>query len=71
MRSHDWYLDALDRQAAAVASAILDLEDSRRADWRVPEAEASLEAVVQDYYETIAEAPSIVLRFHVKHMRGA
>lgn len=71
MRDNDYYLDALERQATAIRSARLDLEDSRRANWKVVEAEHALGRLLRDYYVLIEEAPPIVVRFHVKHPYGA
>ena len=70
MHPNDYYLDALDRQAATIHSALLDLEDSRRANWRVLEAELTLGSVIRAYLRLLDDAPDLAVRFHVKHMNG-
>lgn len=70
MNDLDFYLEALERQAAAIDSARLELEDSKAADWRVEEAEFALSRLLRRYYELLSESPTIVVRFHVKHPHG-
>lgn len=71
MRDNDYYLDALDRQAVTIHRALLELEECRRENWGVFEAELRLGSVIDAYHRILSDAPSIAVRVHVTHMRGA
>jgi len=66
MGTNDPWLDALRQQAAIVQSARLDLEDSKRANWRVKRAELALESVEAAYHRLLTDAPRSSV---VRHLR--
>ena len=65
MHPHDYYLGRLDRQRADIQSALADLMDSRRAGWRVLQAELALDSVVRSYVREMQDAPGSAIAQHV------
>lgn len=66
MSANDPWLGSLRQQAAIVQSARRDLEDSRRANWRVLRAELALESVEAAYHRLLTDAPRSSV---VRHLR--
>lgn len=66
MPANDPWLAALRQQAAIVQSARLDLEDSRRTNWKVRRAEIALESVEAAYHRLLTDAPRASV---VRHLR--
>lgn len=66
MTIRDPWLSALECQDAIVRSAQMDLEDARRANWRVLRAELAVDSVTAAYYRLISDAPRDAV---VRHLR--
>lgn len=66
MSADDPWYQALRQQAAIVESARLDLDDSRRANWKVLRAELALESVEAAYHTLLTDAPRSSV---VRHLR--
>lgn len=71
MLSNDPWLGALRQQAAIVQSARLDLDDSRRAGWKVLRAELALESVEAAYQRLLTDAPRSSVVRHLRERIGA
>lgn len=71
MTSSDPWVSALRQQAAIVQSARLDLEDSRRAGWKVLRAEMALESVEAAYHRLLTDAPRASVVRHLRERIGA
>lgn len=67
----DPWLGPLRQQAAIVQSARLDLEDSKRANWRVLRAEIALESVEAAYHRLLTDAPRSSVVRHLRERVGA
>ena len=66
MPSNDPWTQALRQQAAIVQSARLDLDDSRRVNWRVRRAELALQSAEAAYHRLLTDAPRSSV---VRHLR--
>lgn len=66
MSAIDPWVEALRQQAAIVQSAREDLDDSRRANWRVLRAELALESVEAAYHRLLTDSPRSSV---VRHLR--
>lgn len=65
MEIYDLWVRILERQGAAVRSAVLDLEDSERAEWRVVQARMAVISETRAYVRLLEDAPSAVLIAHM------
>lgn len=66
MPSDDPWQGPLRQQAAIVQSALMDLDDSRRANWKVVRAEIALKSAEAAYHRLLTDAPRASV---VRHLR--
>lgn len=64
MLPHDYYTERLGRQRADIQRSILDLLDSKRAGWKVLQAELSLDSIVRSYVREMQDAPASAVAQH-------
>lgn len=65
MLPHDYYIERLERQRADIQQALADLMDSRRAGWKVLQAELALDSLVRSYVRDMQDAPPSSVAEHV------
>ena len=71
MTADDPWLQALRQQAAIVQSAREDLDDAKRAGWKVLRAEIALESVEAAYHRLLTDAPRASVVRHLRERVGS